>query len=61
MAKNEIKVIFIFMIIIRVCKKIFVFCACGKTSKFLPKRCFFIFGIFHLKKEELIQPVCLKK
>ena len=61
MAKNEFKVTFIFKIIIRVCRKIFVFWACGKTSKFLAKRCMFIFGIFHLKEEELMQQTCLKK
>ena len=52
------KVISIFKIIIRVCKNIFELC--GKTSKFLPKRCLFIFCTFYLNKEELIQQVCLK-
>ena len=36
---------------------------CGKTSKFLPKRCLcpFIFCIFHLNEKELNQQVCLIK
>ena len=34
---------------------------CRKTSKFLPKRCFFIFCIFYLKEKELNQQVCLIK
>ena len=58
MAKNDFKVISIFRIIIRIYNKIFEFC--GKTSNFLPKRCLFIFCIFYLNKEELIQQVCLK-
>ena len=34
---------------------------CGKTSKFLPKRCLFIFCIFYLNEDELNQQVCLMK
>ena len=33
---------------------------CRKTSKFLPKRCLFIFCIFYLNEKELSQQVCLK-
>ena len=29
--------------------------------EFLPKRCLFIFGIFYLNEEELMQQACLKK
>ena len=31
---------------------------CRKTSKFLPKRCIFIFCIFYLNEKELNQQVC---
>ena len=31
---------------------------CTKTSKFLPKRCLFIFCIFYLNEKELNQQVC---
>ena len=48
MSKNDFRVIFIFKNIIGICKKNDEFC--GKTSKFLPKTCLFIFCIF-LKKE----------
>ena len=34
---------------------------CGKTSKFLPKRCLFIFYIFYLNEKELNEQVCLIK
>ena len=34
---------------------------CRKTSKFLPKRCLFIFCIFYLNEKELKQQVCLIK
>ena len=34
---------------------------CRKTSKFLPKRCLFIFCIFYLNQKELNQEVCLIK
>ena len=59
MAKNDFRVTSIFKIIIRICMKNVEFC--GKTSKFLPKRCLFIFCIFYLNEEELNQQVCLIK
>ena len=34
---------------------------CRKTSKFLPKRCLFIFCIFYLNEKELNQQVYLIK
>ena len=34
---------------------------CRKTSKFLPKRCLFIFCIFYLSEKELNEQVCLIK
>ena len=61
MAKNDFRVTSIFKIIIRICMKNVAFC--GKTSKFLPKRCpcLFIFCIFYLNEKELHQQVCLIK
>ena len=59
MAKNDFRVPSIFMIIIRICMKNVEFC--GKTSKFLPKRCVFIFCIFYLNQKELNQQVRLIK
>ena len=59
MTKNDIRVISIFKIIIRFCKKNLELC--GKTSTFLPKRYLFIFCIFYLNEEELNQQVCLIK
>ena len=59
MAKNDFRVTSIFKIIIRICMKNVEFC--GKTSKFLPKRCLFIFCIFYLNEKELKQQVCLIK
>ena len=59
MAKNYFRVPSIFKIIIRICMKNVEFC--GKTSKFLPKRCLFIFCIFYLNEKELNQQVCLIK
>ena len=59
MAKNDFRVISIFKVIIRICMKNVEFC--GKTSKFLPKRCLFIFCIFYLNEKELNQQVCLMK
>ena len=59
MAKNDFRVTFIFKIIIRICMKNVEFCR--KTSKFLPKRCLFIFCIFYLNEKELNQQVCLIK
>ena len=34
---------------------------CRKTSKFLPKRCLFIFLILYLNEKKLNQEVCLIK
>ena len=34
---------------------------CRKTSKFLPKKCLFIYCIFYLNEKELNQQVCLIK
>ena len=59
MTKNAFRVPSIFKIIIRICMKNVEFC--GKTSKFLPKRCLFIFCIFYLNQKELNQQVCLIK
>ena len=59
MAKNDFRVTSIFKIIIRICMKNVEFC--GKTTKFLPKRCLFIFCIFYLNEEVLNQQVCLIK
>ena len=59
MAKNDFRVTSIFKIIIRICMKNVEFCR--KTSKFLPKRCLFIFCIFYLHEKELNQQVCLIK
>ena len=59
MAKNDFRVTSIFKVIIRICMKNVEFC--GKTSKFLPKRCLFIFCIFYLNEKELNQQVCLIK
>ena len=41
MAKNDFRVTSTFKIILRICVKNIEFC--GKISKFLPKRCLFIF------------------
>ena len=57
MAKNDFRMTSIFKIII--CMKNVEFCR--KTSKFLPKRCLFIFCIFYLNEKELNQQVCLIK
>ena len=59
MAKNDFRVTPVFKIIIRICMKNIDFCR--RTSKFLPKRCLFIFCIFCLNKKELNQQVCLIK
>ena len=59
MAKNDFRVTSIFKIIIRIYMKNVEFCR--KTSKFLPKRCLFIFCIFYLNEKELKQQVCLTK
>ena len=59
MAKKDFRVTSIFKIIIRICMKNVEFCR--KTSKFLPKRCLFIFCIFYLNEKEFNQQVCLIK
>ena len=59
MAKNDFRVTSIFKIIIRICMKSVE--PCRKTTKFLPKRCLFIFCIFYLNENELNQQVCLIK
>ena len=59
MAQNDFRVTSIFKIIIRIFMKNVEFCR--KTSKFLPKRCLFIFCIFHLNEKELNQQLCLIK
>ena len=59
MGKNDFRVTSIFKIIIRICIKNVEFCR--KTSKFLPKRCLFIFCIFYLNEKELNQQACLIK
>ena len=59
MAKNDFRVTSIFKIIIRIYMKNVEFCR--KTSKFLPKRCLFIFCIFFFNEKELSQQVCLIK
>ena len=59
MVKNHFRVTSIFKIIIRICMENVEFCR--KTSKFLPKRCLFIFCIFYLNEKELNQQLCLIK
>ena len=59
MAKNDFRVTSIFKIIIRICMKNVEFCR--KTSKFLSKRCLFIFCIFYLNEKKLNQQVCVIK
>ena len=59
MAKNDFRLTSIFKIIIRICMKNVEFCR--KTSKFLPKRCLFIFYIFYLNEKDLNQQLCLIK
>ena len=59
MAKNDFRVTSIFKIIVRICMKNVE--SFRKTSKFLPKRCLFIFCIFHLNEKDLNQQVCLIK
>ena len=58
MAKNDFRVTFILKIIIRICMKNVEFCR--KTSKFLPKRCLFMFCIFYLNEKKLNQQICRK-
>ena len=59
MAKSDFRVTSIFKIIFRICMKNVEFCR--KTSKFLPKRCLFIFYIFYLNEKDLNQQLCLIK
>ena len=59
MAKNDFRVTSVFKIIISICMKNIDFC--GKTSKFLSKRCLFIFCIFYSNEKQLNQQVCLIK
>ena len=60
MAKNDFRVASIFKIIIRICMRNVQFCR--KTSKFLPKRCLFIFFFFfYLNEKELNQHILLIK
>ena len=59
MAVNGFRVTSTFKIIIRICKRNFDFC--GKTSKYLTKRCLVFFIFFHSNEEELIQQVRLTK
>ena len=55
MAKNDFRVTSIFDSIFRICMKNVELC--GETSKFLPKRCLFIFCNFYSNEKELNQPV----
>ena len=61
MPKNDFRVASIFKIIITICLKNVEFC--WKTSKFLPKRCLYLFSfcIFYLIEKELNQQVYLIK
>ena len=61
MPKNDFRVASIFKIIITICLKNVEFC--WKTSKFLPKRCLYLFSfcIFCLIEKELNQQVYLIK
>ena len=59
MTKKDFRVTPIFKIFMKICMKNVEFCR--KTSKFLPKRCLFIFCIFYLNEKELNQQVCLIK
>ena len=58
MDKNDFRVTSI-KIIIKICMKNAEFFR--KTSKFLPKKCLFIFCIFCLNEKVLNQQVCLIK
>ena len=59
MAKNELKVVSIFKIIIRICNKTLHFL--GKHPSFIQKNVCSFSVFFYLNKEQLIQNVCLKK
>ena len=54
-AKNDFRVTFIFKIIFRICMRNVEFC--GKTSKFLSKRCLFIFCNFYSNEKDLNQHI----
>ena len=56
---NDFRVTSVFKITISICLKNVEFC--GRTSKFLSKRCLFILCIFYLNEKELNQQVCLIK
>ena len=53
MAKIDFRVTSIFKVINKICMKNVDFF--GKTSKFLPKRCLFIFCIFYFNEKDLNQ------
>ena len=59
MVKNDFRVTSVFKIAIRICMKNVEFC--WKKSKFLSKRCLFIFCVVYLNEKELNQQVCLIK
>ena len=59
MSKIDFRMTSIFKIIIRICLRKVE--SCRKTSKFLLKRCLFVFCIFYLNDKELNQQVCLIK
>ena len=54
---NDLRVTSVFKITISICLKNVEFC--GRTSKFLSKRCLFILCIFYLNEKELNQQLCL--
>ena len=54
---NDFRVTSVFKITISICLKNVEFC--GRTSKFLSKRCLFILCIFYLNEMELNQQLCL--
>ena len=59
MSKIDFRMTSIFKIIIRICLRKVE--SCRKTSKFLLKRCLFVFCIFYLNDKELNQQVYLIK
>ena len=59
MSKIDFRMTSIFKIIIRICLRKVE--SCRKTSKFLLKRCLFVFCIFYLNNKELNQQVYLIK
>ena len=54
---NDFRVTSVFKITISICLKNVEFC--GRTSKFLSKRCLFILCVFYLNEKELNQQLCL--